>query len=135
MTNRSGSRRRTDWGTGSHAMSDLAIDRAEVFVVGPDVTRYPWAEGMAAQYMSNIVLRLTTRGGHEGIAGAAMITPHLFDVAVGENLRTMLPKLMGRTALEREAVWYDIQEHGTPMMPQAQSLIDIALWDMAAKIA
>jgi L-alanine-DL-glutamate epimerase-like enolase superfamily enzyme len=116
-------------------MNDFAIDRAEVFVVGPDVTRYTWAEGMAAQYMANIVLRLTTRGGHQGIAGAAMITPHCFDTSVGESLRSMLPRIMGRSCLEREAIWYDIQEHGTPMMPQAQSLIDIALWDMAAKAA
>jgi len=116
-------------------MKDFAIERAEVFVVGPDVTRYTWAEGMADQFMSNTVLRLTTRGGHEGIAGAAMITPHVFDKSVGESLRSLLPPLMGRSCHEREAIWYDLQQHGTPMMPQAQSLIDIALWDMAAKAA
>jgi L-alanine-DL-glutamate epimerase-like enolase superfamily enzyme len=116
-------------------MNDFAIDRAEVFVVGPDVTRYTWAEGMAGQFMANIILRLTTRGGHQGIAGAAMITPHCFDTSVGESLRSMLPNVIGRSCLEREAIWYDIQGLCTPMMPQAQSLIDIALWDMAAKAA
>ena len=40
---------------------DLRIDRAEVFVVGPEVERYTWAEGMSGQYMTNIVLRLTTK--------------------------------------------------------------------------
>ena len=43
-------------------MRDLAIDRAEVFVVGPPTERYTWAEGMTDQYMANTILRLTTRG-------------------------------------------------------------------------
>jgi len=42
-------------------------------VVGPDTEKHAWAEGMAGQHMANIVLRLTTHGGLEGIAGAAMI--------------------------------------------------------------
>ena len=63
-------------------MKDLKIDRAEVFVVGPDVDRYIWAEGMSEQYMANIILRLTSAGGLEGIAGAAMMTSHSFDRSV-----------------------------------------------------
>jgi L-alanine-DL-glutamate epimerase-like enolase superfamily enzyme len=116
-------------------MKDFEIERADVFVVGPEVERYTWAEGMADQFMSNIILRLTTRSGLEGIAGAAMITPHSFDRAAGEALRSLLPPLMGASCLEREDLWYRLQQHGTPLMPQAQSLIDIALWDMAAKAA
>ena len=42
---------------------------------------------------------------------------------------------MGRTALEREALWYRLRSLNTPLVPQAMSLIDIALWDMAGKIA
>jgi L-alanine-DL-glutamate epimerase-like enolase superfamily enzyme len=116
-------------------MKDMRIDRAEVFVVGPEVERYTWAEGMSDQYMSNIILRLTTAGGLEGVAGAAMITPHVFDRSVGEALRAILPDLLGSTCLEREAMWYRLQQHGTPVVPQAPSLVDIALWDMAARAA
>ena len=116
-------------------MKDLKIDRAEVFVVGPDTERYTWAEGMSGQYMANIILRLTTAGGLEGIAGAAMITPHSFDRAVGETLRWLLPDVMGLTPDEREAAWYRLRTLGTPEVPQARSLIDIALWDMAARQA
>ena len=54
---------------GARTMKDLRIDRAEVFVVGPETERYTWAEGMTEQYMANIILRLTTAGGLEGIAG------------------------------------------------------------------
>lgn len=117
------------------AVKDMRIDRAEVFVVGPEVERYTWAEGMSGQYMTNIILKLTTKGGLEGIAGAAMIMSHGFDRAVAETLRLLLPDLIGASALEREAIWYRLQTMGTPLVPQAMSLIDIALWDMAARAA
>ena len=49
---------------GSEAMQrPHAIDRAEVFVVGPEVERYTWAEGMSEQYMANIIVRLTATSG------------------------------------------------------------------------
>ena len=63
-------------------MSEMVIDRAEVFVVAPEVERYTWAEGMTAQYIANIIVKLTSRDGLEGVAGAAMITSHGFDRAV-----------------------------------------------------
>jgi L-alanine-DL-glutamate epimerase-like enolase superfamily enzyme len=116
-------------------MKDLRIDRAEVFVVGPETERYTWAEGMTEQYMANIILKLTTAGGLEGIAGAAMISSHSFDRSVGETLRWVLPDVMGARFDEREAVWQRMRTLGTPQVPQAQSLVDIALWDMAAKAA
>jgi L-alanine-DL-glutamate epimerase-like enolase superfamily enzyme len=111
------------------------IERAELFVVGPDVERYSWAEGMSGQFMTNIVLRLTAAGGLEGIAGAAMINSHGFDRAVGETLRWLLPDVIGASPLEREAVWRRLRTLGTPQVPQALSLIDIALWDMTARRA
>lgn len=116
-------------------MKDLVVDRAEVFVVGPETERYVWAEGMSEQYMANIILKLTTRDGLEGLAGAAMINAHAFDRSVGETLRYLLPDLIGTSANEREAAWYRLRHLGTPLVPQALSLIDIALWDLAAKAA
>ena len=55
-------------------------------MVGPDVERYSWAEGMSGQYMVNIILRLTAKSGLQGISGAAMINAHGFDRSVGETL-------------------------------------------------
>ena len=109
-------------------MNEHRIERAEVFVVGPDVERYTWAEGMSGQFMSNIILRLTAASGLQGFAGAAMITPHCFDRAAGETLRHVLPDVLGRHPGERETVWKDMRNLGTPMVPQAHSLVDIALW-------
>ncbi|QIG48467.1 mandelate racemase/muconate lactonizing enzyme family protein [Nordella sp. HKS 07] len=116
-------------------MKEHKIERAEVFVVGPDVERYTWAEGMTGQYMANIILHLTAASGLQGFAGAAMITPHCFDRAVGETLRHVLPDVIGRHFGEREILWHQMRNLGTPMVPQAHSLIDIALWDMAARHA
>ena len=116
-------------------MKDLKIDRAEVFVVGPETERYTWAEGMSEQYMANIILKLTTAGGLEGVAGAAMITSHSFDRAAGETLRWVLPDVIGASPGDRETIWHRMRTLGTPQVPQAQSLVDIALWDIAAKAA
>jgi L-alanine-DL-glutamate epimerase-like enolase superfamily enzyme len=116
-------------------MRDLAFDRAEVWVVGPETERYAWALEMPDQFMSNTILKLTAAGGLEGIAGAAMCSSHAFDRSIAETLRYLLPEVMGRTALEREALWYPLRSLNTPLVPQAASLIDIALWDMAGKIA
>ena len=116
-------------------MDELAIDRAEVWVVGPETERYAWALEMGEQFMAQTIVRLTTKGGLQGIAGAAMCSSHSFDRSVGETLRYLLPEVMGRTPLEREALWYRLRTLNTPLVPQAVSLIDIALWDMAAKHA
>ena len=116
-------------------MKEHVIERAEVFVVGPQVERYTWAHGMTDQYMSNIILRLTASSGLQGYAGAAMITPHGFDTTVGEALRVVLPDLIGESCANREGIWHRLRNLGTPMVPQAHSLVDIALWDMAAKAA
>ena len=87
-------------------MKQHMIDRAEVFVVGPEVDRYTWAEGMSEQFMVNIILRLTAVSGLEGIAGAAMITSNGFDRSVGEALRPLLPDLIGQSPAHREALWH-----------------------------
>jgi L-alanine-DL-glutamate epimerase-like enolase superfamily enzyme len=116
-------------------MRDLAIDRAEVWVVGPETERFAWALEMPDQYMCNTILKLTTKGGLEGVAGAVMCSSHAFDRSIAETLRYLLPEVTGRTALEREALWYRLRSLNTPLVPQAMSLVDIALWDMAAKVA
>lgn len=116
-------------------MTENRIDRAEVFVVAPDVERYTWAEGMTDQYMVNVILRLTAASGLQGVAGAAMITSHGFDRSTGEALRTVLPDVIGKDPAAREALWHRMRNLGTPVVPQAHSLVDIALWDMTARQA
>ena len=116
-------------------MKDLEIDRIEVYAVGPEVARYRWVWNMAEQFMTNTVIRVFTKGGLEGIAGAISFSEYGFSSAVAETLRRMAPDLLGQTALEREALWYRMRRLDFPTAPQAQSLMDIALWDLAAKHA
>jgi len=50
-------------------MKDLEIDRVQVYAVGPQTERYTWAKNHTAQYVTNTIARLTTKGGLEGVAG------------------------------------------------------------------
>jgi L-alanine-DL-glutamate epimerase-like enolase superfamily enzyme len=116
-------------------MTDLEIERVDVSVIGPDTTRYVWASDMGGQFMTNTLVRLTTRGGLEGIGAAPSYTEHAYDLSVAETLRPLLPKLIGASPLEREALWYRLQSLNLPTAPQALSAIDVALWDLAARHA
>jgi hypothetical protein len=44
-------------------MSELIVDRIQVYAVGPETPRFAWAEGMAEQFMTNTIVRVTTRDG------------------------------------------------------------------------
>jgi L-alanine-DL-glutamate epimerase-like enolase superfamily enzyme len=111
------------------------IDRVQVYAVGPETPRYAWAEGMHEQFMTNNIVRLTTRCGLEGVGAAASYSEGGFDRSVAETLRHLVPHLIGTTALDREALWHRLRDLNIPQAPQARSAIDVALWDLAAKHA
>jgi len=113
----------------------LEIERVQVYAVGPETERYTWATNHTAQYVTNTIARITTRGGLEGVAGAMTVTEFGFSAAVAETMRRMLPLLIGASPLERERIWYRLQPLDLPPAPQAHSIIDIALWDLVAKHA
>jgi L-alanine-DL-glutamate epimerase-like enolase superfamily enzyme len=111
------------------------IERVEVYAVGPETPRYAWVEGMPEQFMTNNIVRLTTRGGLEGVGAAASFSEIGFDRAVAETMRHLVPHVLGATPLHREALWQRMHDLNLPRAPQAHSAIDIALWDLAAKHA
>src|SRR5688572_18707371 len=116
-------------------MKPLEIDRIEVYAIGPEITRYRWVWDMTEQFMTHTILRVFTRDGLEGVAGAISFSEYGFSSAVAETLRRMVPDLLGVSAVDREALWYRLRRLDFPTAPQAQSLMDIALWDLAAKAA
>ena len=116
-------------------MKDLEIDRVQVYAVGPQTERYTWAKNHTAQFVTNTVARITTKGGLEGVAGAMSVTEFGFSAAVAETLRRLLPLVIGASPLDRERLWYRLQPLDLPLAPQAHSIIDIALWDLVAKHA
>ncbi len=114
-------------------MKELVIENAELFVVGPDVTRYRLADDMSEVYETLTILRLTTRCGLEGIAGITTYSEHCFDEAVGAALKSLLPELIGRDAWNSDTIWQHMMSRYNSMTPKPQSVIDIALWDLKAK--
>jgi L-alanine-DL-glutamate epimerase-like enolase superfamily enzyme len=116
-------------------MTEIKIDRVQIYAVAPETPRYAWAEGMNEQFMTNNIVRLTTGDGLEGVGAAASYSEAGFDLAVAETLRHLVPHLLGASANDRAALWDRLRNYNIPQAPQAQSAIDIALWDLAAKAA
>ena len=116
-------------------MKDLEIEWVTVYVVGPQTERHAWASDMHTQYMTNTILHARTRGGLEGIAGVASFSEFDFDRSVAETVRPLLPHLVGASPDRREGLWHKLVNRGSPGSLQAQSLIDILIWDLAAKSA
>jgi L-alanine-DL-glutamate epimerase-like enolase superfamily enzyme len=116
-------------------MKDLEIEHIAVYVVGPDTERHAWASDMHSQYMTNTLLQARTRGGLEAVAGVSSYTEFDFDRAVAETLRPLLPHIINATPDRREALWHKLYNRSIPVAPQAQSAVDILLWDLAAKAA
>jgi L-alanine-DL-glutamate epimerase-like enolase superfamily enzyme len=118
-----------------NAMKDLQIDRVEIFTVGPPTQRLAWALDMPGQYMTATIVRISTRGGLVGVAGAVNYSDHQYESSVAETLRCLAPSLIGRSPLHREAIWHGMLSKTLIRAPQAQSVLDVALWDLAAKAA
>lgn len=116
-------------------MDELEIERVQVYAVGPETERFTWAKAHTAQYVTNTIVRITTKGGLEGVGGAMSVTEFGFSTAVAETVRRMLPLVIGASPLDREKLWHRLQPLDLPIAPQAQSIIDIALWDLCAKHA
>src|SRR5271163_3395457 len=116
-------------------MKDLEIERVTVYVVGPETERHAWASDMHPQYMTNTILRARTRGSLEGIAGVASLCEFDFDRSVAETIRPLLPYMIGASPDRREGLWHKLVNRGIPGSLQAQSAIDILMWDLSAKAA
>ena len=116
-------------------MHEHEIERVRVYAVGPETERYTWSTDHAEQFVTNTIARITTRGGMEGVAGAMSVNEFCFSAAVAETMRPMVPHLIGASALDRESLWYRLRPFDLPLAPQANAILDIALWDLAAKHA
>lgn len=114
-------------------MKELVIDRAELFVVGPDVARCRLAADMGEVYETLTLLHLRTRCGLEGFAGVTTYSEHCFDESLGAALKSLLPEILGRDAWDSDAIWQHLMSRYNSMTPKPQSVIDIALWDLKAK--
>ena len=113
----------------------MKIDRVEVQVVGPKVERYTWSHDLPDQYMTNTIVRIYTDDGVEGVGAVANYTSHNHDRYTAETIRHMIPDLLGKDPLQREAIWRVLWSRVFPLAPGALAAIDIALWDLMGKVA
>ena len=117
-------------------MKALKIKRIEIFATGdPEAETVRWAYYMGPIYTTSIVCRITTEDGLEGLGGTIAYTEHDFDLSIAEAVKPYLPGLIGRSALDREEIWDWMASRPNWMAFPTISIIDIALWDLAAKHA
>lgn len=113
----------------------LKIDKVEVFVVvGPDA-RYKTSSHYNDLTITNTIVRIQTSDGYEGYGGAISWTEAGVDKSLAESIRHLIPFLIGKSALQREEIYSLMASRCVQMTPQAQSPIDIALWDLVSKYA
>lgn len=73
----------------------------------------------------------------EGVEGHAFLgSPSQgADVLVGPLMTLVKPLLMGRNPLDIGAIWQDTWKHRRHVTPRAVGAVDVALWDLAGKVA
>jgi len=113
----------------------MKIERAEVRVVGPETKRYTWSHDLPEQFQSVTILRLFTDEGVEGVAGVWNAASYDYDRYTAECMRHLMPVVIGRDPREHEALMFDLRPRVWPLPPGAMALLDIALLDIAGKIA
>jgi L-alanine-DL-glutamate epimerase-like enolase superfamily enzyme len=112
------------------------IDRVEVLALGPDLPRRAYTGHLDPPFTTSTLVRVTDADGATGLGQFDGDSHGAFDLAPLETLRTLGPRLLGRTPDEREAIWDDLRDGGTaPDLPGVRSALDIALWDLAARRA
>jgi len=121
-------------------VNDFDIARLRVYVTQPEATpeyRYTGTGRPETLYCN--VLRLTTRGGVDGAAGALSGDHHGAEEYDGnpysyaDAFRPLLGRLIGRSVLQRDAIASEMLAARANPVPDPESLIEIAMWDAFAR--
>lgn len=113
----------------------MKIERVEGRSVGPPTEQFTWSEDLPDQYATNTIVRIRTDEGHEGVGGVWNATSHRFERYTAEAVRHLAPELIGMNPLHREEINHAIRPRVFPLPPQSLAVLDIALWDLAGKLA
>lgn len=117
-------------------IKQLEIAKIEVFITGDENQDRPrWAKYLEEIFTTNTIVRVTTKDGYVGVGGTITYTENHFDASIGETIRLYLPNLIGKSALDTEAIWSWMGKRPTVVAKPAMSAIDIALWDIRGKFA
>ena len=111
------------------------IERVEARCVGPPVERHSWSHDLPPQFMTCIVVQVVADDGGEGVGAVWNATSFDFDRYTAEAMRHLLPVLVGKDPLAREAILHELRPRVFPLPPGAIAAIEVALFDLAAQRA
>jgi L-alanine-DL-glutamate epimerase-like enolase superfamily enzyme len=121
---------------------DLDLVRVRIYAVAPETTPpYRWTGQDGFVRITDNLVRLTAANGMEGWASNTSNAPHgeagmeAPDRTLADRLHAIAPQILGASALEREAVAERLLRGSDDSRKRAESLIDIALWDLMARAA
>ncbi|OKL36608.1 mandelate racemase/muconate lactonizing enzyme family protein [Domibacillus mangrovi] len=117
-------------------MKALTIKKVEFFMTGDSNAHRPrWAKYLNDIFTTNTICRITTEDDYVGIGGTITYAEERFDPSMMETGILYVPGLIGKSALDREAIWTWMAQRPTLVPLPAMSMIDIALWDLVGKYA
>ena len=85
--------------------------------------------------MTCIVVQVVADDGGEGVGAVWNATSFDFDRYTAEAMRHLLPVLVGKDPLARDAILHEMRPRVFPLPPGAIAAIEVALFDLAAKEA
>ena len=114
----------------------VLIAHVEAKALGPDVDRFRHTGRSDEVFTTTTLVRITDDTGASGTGAYDSDTFGGHDRAPLETLRTIVPRLIGLDADDRDRVAALLTEDGTsPFPPAVRSTIDIALWDLRSRRA
>ena len=114
-------------------MSSLTIDQIEVFACKTDAPQITWAKDMTPMYEANVIVRIITQNGLEGVGGVLVPTEHSYDHSLAEAMKNLFPEVLSKSINDREKLTKHMLTRCVGLNPNAVSPIDIAMWDCYAK--
>ncbi|WP_339420476.1 MULTISPECIES: mandelate racemase/muconate lactonizing enzyme family protein [unclassified Pseudomonas] len=116
-------------------MNRLTVSKIEVYVCRPNQPGSTWTPEQPDPFTTHTFVRVHTTDGFVGFAATDSYTTHCVDTVLLETLKDMIPEVIGKSALDRVALWSHLKPKAYARSAQALALIDVALWDLAAKAA
>ena len=111
------------------------IEHVKVTCVGPPAERPTWSHDLPEQFMTLILVRVRSDDGAEGVGAIWNATSFEFDRYTAESMRHLIPILIGRDPLRREALLHEMRPRVFPLPGGALAAIEVALFDLAAQQA
>ena len=84
-------------------------------------------------FEANVIVKITTEEGYEGVGGVLVPTEHSYDHSLVEAMKNLFPEILNKSIHDREKLTDHMLTRCVGLNPNAVSPIDIAMWDCFAK--